>query len=269
MLIGINAKTPWFLATATVLGASACTTLGPMPTTTGVSPIPHQRPGADVQVGIVPGFHLSSATQAKPEGSGFGQIAAAFEPDRVLGVPGLIAGGRFISNTPDQLEPYLGWRGYVDAARTTAVAVVGFGTRSEGEHQGASFAATRLGGEVIADVNLSGHSDLAELHLLAGATVMGLWSTGSYCVDVDGNGRDCPDDGTAAPIDAQADVIVAAGRAGIALDLFRGRASVFHGGRVELSVLAGTMPRIVNGEKDGSATYASGGLTLTLGLGGE
>jgi len=264
----MSTTTRSLLAAAVALTASACTTLGPMPTTTGVSPIPHQRPGVDVQAGAVPGVHVSSMTQKDPAGSSFTQLAAAFEPDRLVGIPGLIAGGRFISNTPNQVEPYLGWRGFVDPAKTIAVAAVAFGTRSRGRNQGASLEASRIGGEVIADANLTGPSRFAELHLVGGASAVGMWSAGTYCANADGFGVDC-DNQSNAPINGSISGVLPAARAGLALDFVRNRASVFHGGRLELTISGGTMPLVVAGDKKGSAGYASAGLSLTLGVGDE
>ena len=42
-----------------VVVVSGCTTLGPMPATTGVAAIPSGRPGVEAQIGVVPSYHLS------------------------------------------------------------------------------------------------------------------------------------------------------------------------------------------------------------------
>lgn len=242
---------------------ASCTTLGPVPTSTGVSPLPQQRPGVDVQAAVVPGFHLSTTTikDDDKQGSGFPQAAAVFEPDRLLGVPGVIVGGRAIFNNPNQVEPFVGWRGYVDGARRYALAAVAYGTRSRGSERGASVDATRVGAEVVGEVELDGM-----FHAVVGVSTTVVWAKGAYCRDDDGVGADCPDTNPM-PEDARLTDIVPAGRAGLALDFARNRDSAFHGGRVELSVSAGAMPRVIDGTQVGHDPFVALGLGLTMRLG--
>ena len=248
---------------ASLIAVVSCTTLGPVPTSTGVSPLPQQRPGVDVQAAVVPGFHLSTTTIADEDkqGSGFPQAAAVFEPDRLLGVPGVIVGGRAIFNNPNQVEPFVGWRGYLDGARRYALAAVAYGTRSRGTERSATVDATRVGAEVIGEVELDGM-----FHALVGVSTTVLWAKGSYCRDDDGLGADCPETAPM-PEDARLTDVLPAGRAGLALDFARNHDSAFHGGRVEISLSGGAMPRLVDGTQVGHEPYVALGLGLTMRLG--
>src|SRR5665647_2343303 len=69
--------------------------LGPIAATTGVSALPAERPGGEVQAAVMPVFFLSDATQqdkAPPRADP--QLSALFEPDRLFGTKGLILGLR-------------------------------------------------------------------------------------------------------------------------------------------------------------------------------
>lgn len=249
--------------------AAACVPLGPVSTSTGVSPIAHGRPGVDLQAGPVPGVYVSDATRDQADrdgGSALPQLAAAFEPDRLIGVPGLVFGATLVGDNQAQFLPFVGWRGPIDAAGDFALAVVGFGTRMADSADQAEVDLTRAGAEVVVDFNLSGRSRVAELHVVAGGSAQGVWADGAYCVDDDGHGVDCnePDDPT---IDGSLSAVYPAGRAGLALDFVRNRSSFFHGGRFELTVGGGVMPRVVNGDQNGRQSYSSAGFTLTLGFG--
>ncbi|MBA3540982.1 MAG: hypothetical protein H0T79_15330, partial [Deltaproteobacteria bacterium] len=76
---------PMILAAIASL-AAACTTLGPMPTTTAVSAIPSARGGAEVQAGIVPAYYLSDAAQESTSATATGQLAAVVDPAELLGL---------------------------------------------------------------------------------------------------------------------------------------------------------------------------------------
>ena len=138
----------------TALGSvllSACTTLGPMPATTGISALPAERPGGEVQTAMMPVFFLSDTTQTEmPSPHGSPQLAAVLEPDRLLGTKGLILGARTWGETGDSVvEPMIGMRKKLDDR--FAIAGIAYGTQARGESDGASYRATRLGGEFVAD----------------------------------------------------------------------------------------------------------------------
>src|SRR5262245_1112026 len=95
----------------TLAATAACTTLGPTPATTMGSARPAERPSIDAQAGFVPGHYLSESVRAEPEGTGIGQISALFEPDHVIGIPGLILGARLFGQDGDTpVEPMIGYR---------------------------------------------------------------------------------------------------------------------------------------------------------------
>ena len=55
--------------------------------------------------------------------------------------------------------------------------------------------------------------------------------------------------------------------AGVSLTFAQHLDSAFHGGRLDLGVGAGTMPRVLAGEQTSALGYAAAGATLTLGFG--
>ncbi len=249
--------------------AGACTTLGPMATTTMTSPVPSGSPSLELAAGIAPGYYLSAGTTDDPEGAPLPQASVVFEPDRWIGVPGLFVGGRLVG--PSDSGPYgeamLGYRR--DLGERLALGVVGFGTHATGKDRGAEYSATRVGLELAADVRITPVSRWLELHLLAGAGVLGLWAEGSYCLDTEQrHGVDCPDTGTPTTLtDAEASGLYPTGHAGLALAFGEHLAGVFHGGRLAMLAAAGTMPTVVGGEQDDAVVYGSIGLTLSLGFG--
>src|SRR5262245_41537021 len=117
-----------------VLVGSGCTTLGPMPATTGVAAIPAGRPGVEAQVGIVPSYHLSSSAHT---GGGSAVLGAGLmiEPDRWVRAPGLVLGARLFGEEQDTaLEPMIGYRRALD--EEFAVAVIGYGASMRAEDRG-------------------------------------------------------------------------------------------------------------------------------------
>lgn len=256
-----------------VIGAAGlgCTTLGPVPAMTGVSPRPIARPGVEAQLAAVPGYYLSSSVQEEPQASSLPQLAGWFEPDSLIGVPGLFVGARYAgdSGTGAALEPLLGYRGFLDAERRFSLGGVGFGAYATAEDKGASFSAWRGGLEGGVDARITDVSHWAELHANAGATLTVLSAEGRYCVDVDGRfGVDCPDDpDTRSPISAEASGVYPSGRVGVSLELGRHLASVFHGVRLGLDLAGGTLPSVESGAQRPAKLYGTAGLSLTVGLG--
>src|SRR4029079_4754023 len=74
---------PFGMRIVALLAGGRVTTLGPVPSTTGVSAIPAGKPGAEAQLGAVPSFYLSSSAST-PHGAGTGQAAVLLEPDRFV-----------------------------------------------------------------------------------------------------------------------------------------------------------------------------------------
>ncbi|HEU4533552.1 MAG TPA: hypothetical protein VFS00_05515, partial [Polyangiaceae bacterium] len=173
--------------TALVALASGCTTLGPMPATTGVSPSPAGRPGAELQAGFVPSYYLSSSVQRDGGGAAAKQLSVLLEPDKLLHAPGLFVGGRVIGgdNNP-YVEPMLGYRRALDDDGVIAASATAYGTHAKGSDGGASYEATRGGVELGVDVRLTPRSEWFELHGLAGGSFTGLSAKGNHCLDTDG-----------------------------------------------------------------------------------
>lgn len=255
--------------------ASGCTTMGPMPTTTGVSPSPVGRPGAELQVGFVPAYYLSSAVQRDGGGGTAPQASLLFEPDRLLGAPGLFVGGRVVGggDSNPYPEPMIGYRRVLDENGTIAASVVAYGTHAKGSDGNVSYQATRGGAELGVDVRLTPRSEWVEVHGLAGGSFTGLSAKGRHCIDSDGRyGVDCEllvNDGSDVYVTSKAGGIYSAFNAALGLDFGRHLGSVFHGGRLALHGAAGSMPTVQAGVQRDPRLYSSGGLTLSLGFGSK
>jgi len=256
------------LATAVLLlsAASACTTLGPMPATTGVSAVPVGRPSAELQAGVMPAYFLSDAADAGPASTpATSQLAAVFEPDRYLGTKGLILGARSWGESGDRpFEPMIGVRRWLD--ERFAVAGIAYGTHTRGAQSGASYAATRVGGELAFDTTALPITRWLALHAQATVAATYLDATGRYCVTSDGDATDC-DDGLRR-VDASASGVYTSATAGISLDLARRPTGVIHGVRLAVLGAIGAMPRLHDGVQEPSKDlYRSIGLSLTVGIG--
>ena len=251
------------------LAASGCTALGPMPATTGVAPLAAGRPSLEAQVGALPGYYLSSSVQPTSKGAAITQAAIVVEPDSIIGVPGLLVGGRYVGEASKggYPEPMLGYRTFIDGDKRIAVSAVGYGTHGSGSAKGASYAVTRGGVEAGIDLRATPESKWFELHLLAGASLTGLKAEGLYCVDANGAyGIDCPE--TMRNVQrANAGGVYPAATGGVSFDIGRHFNGEFHGGRIELLVGGGTMPKVVNGTQNAGHSYASAGLAVSVGFG--
>src|SRR6185503_9631335 len=92
-----------------------------------------------VSAGGVPGFNLSEATHEELKGHPIKQLSAIIEPAKALGVPGLVLGARALG-----------------AGGDVSGLVVVHGTHASAEKNGASYEATRIGGELAADYRVLG-----------------------------------------------------------------------------------------------------------------
>lgn len=253
-----------------VLSLAGCTTMGPMPATTLVPPVPAGNPSVEVGAAVAPGFFLSEGTQREPHGSAMPQLSALFEPDRMLGVPGLFAGLRVAMGGADSgtaAEPMLGYRRTL--GDRLAAGLVGFGTHASATQRDAHLTATRIGVEIAADLRVTPVSRWLELHGVLSATLTGIIADGNYCLDGDGYGADCPQepDPPGTMIDGSASGMYPTVSAGAALAFGNHLAGVFHGARLTLHVAGGTMPAVRYGVQQEAQGYASAGLSLSLGIG--
>lgn len=251
----------------------ACTTLGPMPAMTGVPIAPLERPGTEIQGAIIPGYNLSQTTQPTPQSEALPQLLALLEPDELLGLPGLMIGGRYAGEgkAGASIEPLLGYRRYLDDDKIFSVAALGFGTYASASRDGADYQALRGGLELGADVRITPSSRWAELHGNIGFTLTGLDADGHYCLDsAHEYGSDCPDPPPEPmPVAAHVSGFFPTGHAGLALDFGRHLKSTFHGVRLALDVAGGSMPRLRGGEQYHAQFFGNAGLSLTLGLGSD
>jgi hypothetical protein len=258
----------WLVVTSAAW-ATGCTTLGPMPTTTGISAVPSGRPGIEAQVGIVPGYFLSDAAQEPShEGDPTTQLLGLIEPDRWLGARGLFLGARSWGRDGDgAIEPFLGVRRRLDADGDLALALIGHGTRMHGAEDGASYRATRIGGELALDARVFAPTSWLAIHGQAAVSATYLDARGTYCVGTSGLGVDCDEDGHDHIINGTIHGVFGAATATLALDFGRRAAGSFHSVRLAVLGAAGVMPQIRNGIETQGVHYTSLGLTLTLGLG--
>jgi hypothetical protein len=247
--------------------ATACTTLGPMPATTGLSAVPTNRPGAEVQAAVMPVFFLSDAAhEGDPDGAASPQLSAILEPDRLFGSKGLILGARTWGESGDSpVEPMIGLRRRLDD--TFAIAGIVHGGFAHGASSGASYSATRLGGEVAMDATILPLGYL-EVHAQATLAATYLDARGSYCVGSTGEATDC--DSYSRLIDGNLAGVYTSATAGMSLDIARRRHGVLHGIRLAALAAVGAMPRIRDGiQSQSNDHYRSFGLSLTIGLGSD
>lgn len=245
----------------------ACTTLGPMPATTGVSALPAQRPGGEVQAAVMPVFFLSDATRAEDPGpQASPQLSALIEPDRLLGTKGLILGLRTWGGGGDRpVEPMVGLRRKLDDR--FAIAGIAYGTQARGTEGGATYRANRLGGELVMDALIVPMGWL-DLHLQATVSATFIDATGRYCVLANGEGTDCDDYGR--DVDGAMSGIYTSATAGAAIDIARRSSGYLHGIRIAILGAIGAMPQLRDGVQQPSKdTYHSFGLSLTVGVGSE
>ena len=250
-----------------LLVVGGCTTLGPMPSTTGVSAIPAGKPAGEAQVGGVPAFHLSSSV-AKPRGSVVGQAAVLIEPDRWIKAPGLIVGARVFGKGEDTpLEPMIGYRRAL--TREFSWAFVGFGTSKRASDRLANYHGFRMGGELIADGKITGITRWLSLHAQLAASLMRVVGSGKYCVDDKGEGKDCSEEMPETNVFVNGDLegFFPSATATLALDVGRHGSSWFHSLRLALMMTMGRMPHVEAGVQEDDETYFSLGALATLGIG--
>jgi hypothetical protein len=247
-----------------ILGA--CSTLGPVPTATAVSPIPRQRFDAELQLAAVPGFYLSGATAEPPKGSPIAQLSALIEPGVI---EGLVIGGRVFGPGHDTgVDPMIGYRRTFGDDKRMALSLIGFGAHQEATQKRASYRATRIGGELGGDLRLGAQRPWLEPHLDLALSVTGISASGDYCMNADGHGVDCPDEPAPAILThASASGAYPAVTAGATLLLGRHHESWIHGGRALLMFGAGLMPRVDGGVQASAQPYASAGLALSISFG--
>jgi hypothetical protein len=255
------------LCVASLIASTACTTLGPMPATTGVSAVPMGRLGFEVQAAAIPSFDLSQSTQNKPAGDATRQISLTVEPGKLLGINGLIAGLRVWGQQGDEpAEPYVGIRS--DVGNGISLAGIAYGTVASARDGNASYSATRFGGELAADAVVIAGAWLS-LHANASASATAISAHGTYCADANGIGVDCSNDGTDSVIDGHMSGLYPAGTVGASLDLGHRKHGFFNAARLAFELAGGQMPLMQNGVETSRGYYTSGGLSLTLGFGAD
>jgi hypothetical protein len=251
--------------------AGACTTLGPTPATTGLSPRPAPRSGAELMGGILPGHHLSSAVTESPDGAGIPQAAVVLQADKLTGIPGLVAGARVFGESGDApIEPVLGYRRAFGPDQTGALAAYVYGTRASAVEAGASYEAVRAGGELIGDVRVLPPSRWIEPHLFGSFNATYLSVDGTYCTGPDLRfGEDCaePPDAPKPMTTASIEGVYAAATVGFAVEVLRNRDSWFHGARAAFTSTGGMMPRVESGVETDREAFFAFGLSLTVGVG--
>lgn len=251
--------------------ATGCTTLGPMPATTGVSPIPAPRPGAELSIGPAPGYYLSSAVKEEPSGDHVDHAAALLDLGALIGLPGLIVGGRYVAYSDPGGYPgaMIGYRRFLDDAERLSAAAVAYGGHGSGDDNGASYEATHGGLELATNLQLTPPSRWLELHLFGSASVTALSAEGEYCVESPGDfATDCPEPPTEPIFDqASASGVYPAGVLGAAVATGRHLAGPLHGARLAVQFAGGFHPRVESGEQQAPASYLAFGFTLSVGVG--
>ena len=240
---------------------------------TGIPAPPLERPGVELQVGVVPGYYLSTSVTEEPKAAVLPQVAGVFEPDELISVPGLLIGARYAgdSSSGGALEPLLGYRTFLDDEKRFSLASLGFLAYASAGDKAASFNAWRGGLEAGVDARITEPSKYAELHTNLGATFTALDADGSYCVGVDAKfGIDCPTDPRQQKrVSGAASGIFPSAHTGLSLDFARHLRTPFHGARLAVDLAGGTLPTVIAGEQHTAKLFGTGGLSLTLGLGAD
>ena len=245
-----------------------CTTLGPIPATTGMPAVPAERPAGEIGFGAVPGYYLSSSTQKSSGGAALTQASLLLEPDRLVRLPGVVVGARHVGDSKNggYFEPLVGYRCHLDQNRRFAALGIGYLTHASGSRDGASFAATRGGAEVGFDARVTPETKWVEVHTNVSAALTGLSASGRYCRDADGQyGVMCPNPPVLLP--ASVSGLYPSASAGVSFDFARHLPAFFHGGRLALGVSGGLMPTTVGGQQQNARWYGTAGGSLTLGFG--
>lgn len=248
-------------------GTSACTTLGPMPAVTGSTGGIERRMGAEVQLAATPGFYLSESTSEEPEGSPVKQVAAWLALGQLIDAEGLALGARHVGGGDGDGygEPMLRYRRALDDDDRLTLQAAAFGAVAGDSARGASYDATRLGGELAVNGRITPESHWLELHGFLGASLLGLSASGRYCVmPSTGVGADCDQDGTDTVVDGELTGAFPALFTGIGLDLARHLEVPFHGLRLEGMFATGMMPEVRNGERTDTLGWTTVGLALTI-----
>ena len=253
------------------LVAAGCTTLGPMPGMTMANPLPTtgDRPGVELQAGMVPGFYMSQGVEEQAsEYTVQPQYAGWFEPGSLLGpASGLGVGLRFVGGGGNLWEPMVRYRLYVDDDERVALSVVGFGTYAEGSDKGASYSMGRGGAEVTFDARLTPKNRWAELHVSGGVSVTGVGAEGRWCSNpATGWAQRC-EDGEATDVHREITTALPAAFIGLSADLFRD-VPVFHGLRIGAWFAGGIMPELRSKPAtEDQPPWVSAGMSVTAGLG--
>ncbi len=244
---------------------SACTTLGPMPATTGISAMPIGRPGMEAQVGVIPGFHASQSAQNEAKGDSISALSVLLDPDRWLGVKGFLVGGRMFGQSGDRpIEPYIGYRRRLVEA--ISVGAVFFGSTKRTENY-ANYHGVRLGGEALLDVELYSPNPWSRIHAQGAVQVARDLASGVYCVDSEGVGIDCDEDpANNTVISGKFVGFYPSATATLAVDVGK-HVGVFDSLRIALLGTAGQMPLVLNGEENGTGNYYKIGLSLSVAFG--
>ncbi len=255
------------LAVLAVLAFSgACTTLGPMPATTGVSAMPIGRPGVDAQVGGVPGFYASQSARNDAKGTPIQAGSALLDLDRWLPMKGVLVGGRIFGDKIYTGEPFIGYRRTL--VSSVGLAVIGFGSTKRAESNLATFHGVRLGTEAAVDAELWKPSPWIALHAQGAASLTRILASGRYCLDANGIAKDCnvsmPETNTFAS--ARTVDVYPAATATLALEIGT-HEGFFDRVRVAMLGSVGRMPLVANGEQTGTGTYVAIGLSISAALG--
>jgi hypothetical protein len=250
---------------AVVLGA--CTSLGPMPATTGMSAVPLGRPGAQAQLGTMPGFYASQSAQNEAKGAPIQHLSALIDPDHWLPVKGVVIGARIFGQSGDTPgEPYVGYRRKVSEA--VSVGGVAFGSSKRSENNLATYHGVRAGAEGAIDAALWEPKSWMSVHAQAAGSITRILASGTYCVDDQGIAKDCdmmnPDANTT--VNGKTVGVYPAATGTLAVEL-GGKHGLFDSARFAVLGGVGRMPLVQSGDESATGTYFTLGASLTLGVG--
>ncbi len=252
-----------------LLAATGCISLGPMPASTGVSVMPANRTHAEISAATIPASRLSSAaTDDDRNGYAVPQLAALFDPDKLLPVRGLFVSVRGFGDDDTGVEPIIGYR---RRSGSVAYMLAAYGTKmgyddstKDDDGDFVSYDMTRAGAEGGVGYMLA-DTKWARAHAQATVAATLIAADGSYCIDTEGRAIRCQGS-MDNRVDGELTGLYTTASASLALELGP-QAGAFHGVRLSAMLAGGHMPRLVGGQQRTGDAFIAFGLGVAVGFG--
>jgi hypothetical protein len=230
-----------------------------MPTTTAIGARPAGHTVLELQIGHVPGFHLSDvATQDGAAAARAGSLLV--EPGSRLGTRGLLVGGRAFGDDGNLiLEPIVGYR---HAFESFAIAGFLYGTATHHATTDESYDAYRVGTELAISTPISRATSWFVMDVQLAVAVMRLDAEGRFCVRTDVLCNGPYEEGRVRGF-------YPASTVSLGFDAGRVRWPVLNHARVAFMFGAGLMPALTASEQADPGGFVNVGVSLTVGIGDD